>query len=351
MKQKLTKLEGLRGFAALYVFADHLLTGRVLAKNSAWGLLLDQGFEVVMLFFLLSGFVIFYSQSHHHDQTFKGYFWRRAKRIFPIYLFALGVTYAANCLSAGAWLRLDAPGLLGNIFMLQDTYGFKPGVRVDTFGGNISLWSLSYEWWFYMLFWPIYRGVKPGAQLPVAAGLSAAGGLLYVVWPNQASLFLLYFVIWWCGVEMARTYGAGARPNFANQWRGVAVLGGFCLGLAAMRFLASDAAGLLGHPVLRQFLSSWIFLVGGLAWSAIRFRGFGFIPACFGWMAPISYAVYVLHYPLAVSARYLSFVPGAGLQMAGYVLIVLLASCWSELVLQRWVNGRLRKWGGGERPS
>jgi peptidoglycan/LPS O-acetylase OafA/YrhL len=341
MKNKLTKLEGMRGFAALYVFADHLLTGRLLAPASPWRLVFDQGFEVVMLFFLLSGFVIFYSQSRHEDQTFKGYFLRRAKRIYPIYLLALLATYAANCLSAGRWLNLNLPGLLGNIFMLQDTYGFKPGVRVDAYGGNISLWSLSYEWWFYLMFWPIYRHVKPGAQWAVAAGLSAAGGVLYCIWPNQAALFLLYFIIWWCGVEMARIYGNGQRPGLGNQWRTVAALGVFCVGLAATRWGPGEALALLGHPVLRQFASSWIFLVVGLGWSAAKFKGFGFIPTCFAWAAPISYALYALHYPLAVSASYLAFLPGRNLQIAGYVLIVLLLSYWSETVLQRFVNSRV----------
>jgi peptidoglycan/LPS O-acetylase OafA/YrhL len=148
---------------------------------------------------------------------------------------------------------------------------------------------------------------------------------------------------------MARTYGAGQMPGFGNQWRAVVVLGGFCLGLAGLRLATGPAAALLGHPVLRQFASSWIFLVAGLGWAAVKFRGFGFIPACFAWAAPISYAMYALHYPLAVSANYLAFLPSAGLQIAGYVLIVLLLSYWSETVLQRFVNTRLagpRREGG-----
>jgi peptidoglycan/LPS O-acetylase OafA/YrhL len=171
--------------------------------------------------------------------------------------------------------------------------------------------------------------------------LSAAGGVLYCIWPNQAALFLLYFIIWWCGVEMARIYGNGQRPGLGNQWRTVAALGVFCVGLAATRWGPGEALALLGHPVLRQFASSWIFLVVGLGWSAAKFKGFGFIPTCFAWAAPISYALYALHYPLAVSASYLAFLPGRNLQIAGYVLIVLLLSYWSETVLQRFVNSRV----------
>jgi len=348
MKNKLLKLEGVRGFAALYVFANHLLTGRILVKGTWFYSIFDLGFEVVMLFFLLSGFVIFYSQSQHRDQTFSGYFRRRFKRIYPIFIFALAATYAANCLSAHALLKLDVGNLFGNLCMWQDTYGMKPGVHIDAFGGNISLWSLSYEWWFYLLFWPIYRYVQPGAQLPLVAGLSAVGGLLYLAWPNQASLFLLYFIIWWCGVELARTYLTGAMPGLRNQLPVVIILGAFCLALAVTRNFNSAAAILFAHPVLRQFCSSWLFLVAALVWAGWKFKGFGFIPRCFSWAAPISYALYALHYPLAVSATYLSFIPGTGLQIAGYILIVLALSYFAEFVLQRWVN---QSFWTGARPS
>ncbi len=338
MKNKLLKLEGVRGFAALYVFANHLLTGRILVKGSWLYTVSDLGFEVVMLFFLLSGFVIFYSQSRHRDQTFSGYFGRRFKRIYPIYIFALAATYVANCLSAGMLLRLDVGNLLGNLCMWQDTLGFKPGVHIDAFGGNISLWSLSYEWWFYLMFWPIYRYVPPGVQLLLVAGLSAGGGLLYLWWPNQASLFLLYFIIWWCGVELARTYSAGILPGLRNQAWVVGVLGLFCLALAGARTMHPAQAMFLGHPVLRQFCSSWLFLASALAWAGWKFRGFDFIPYCFSWAAPISYAVYALHYPLAVTATYLSFIPFKSLQITGYILMVFAAAYFGEFVLQKMVN-------------
>jgi hypothetical protein len=41
--------------------------------------------------------------------------------------------------------------LLGNIFMLQDVISLKPNVISAVYMGNGVLWSLSYEWWFYIL--------------------------------------------------------------------------------------------------------------------------------------------------------------------------------------------------------
>jgi peptidoglycan/LPS O-acetylase OafA/YrhL len=42
--------------------------------------------------------------------------------------------------------------LLGNIFMLQDVISLKPNVISAVYMGNGVLWSLSYEWWFYILY-------------------------------------------------------------------------------------------------------------------------------------------------------------------------------------------------------
>jgi peptidoglycan/LPS O-acetylase OafA/YrhL len=98
---------------------------------------------------------------------------------------------------------------------------------------------------------------------------------------------------------------------------------------------------MLGHAILRQFSSSLLFYATGLGWAALGFRGFGLVIRCFGWAAPISYSLYALHYPLAVTATYLGFLPSTGLQIAGYVTIAFLAAFWGELVLQRFTNKHL----------
>ena len=41
------------------------------------------------------------------------------------------------------------------MLMLQDRSYAKPGVWVSLVGGNAPLWSLSYEWWFYMAYFPM----------------------------------------------------------------------------------------------------------------------------------------------------------------------------------------------------
>ncbi len=83
-------LDGLRGFAALYVIACHYLphsllpNARVLQK--LWGVV-DMGWCGVDLFFVLSGFLItgILIRAHGSDNYFSSFYARRMLRIFPLY--------------------------------------------------------------------------------------------------------------------------------------------------------------------------------------------------------------------------------------------------------------------------
>ena len=109
------------------------------------------GQEAVMIFFLLSGFVI-YANEHNRLHDLKGYYLRRMRRIYPTFLIALFVTaliaYANGTLARDfSWWEL-----WGNLAALQDISALKPGVIVSPFLGNDPLWSLSHEIFFYAVF-------------------------------------------------------------------------------------------------------------------------------------------------------------------------------------------------------
>ena len=345
MKPKFQKLEMLRGFAAVYVFAGHLLRERILSKSSRVGLLLAFGQEAVMLFFLISGFVVYYSTAKHGDLAFRPYFARRLRRIYPIYLVALLLSYL--CASPVVRAAVTIPQLLGNLCLLQDFSRGKPGVWVDPLCANFVLWSLSYEWWFYMMFFPVYRLVRPAWQLHAVTILSLIGYATYSLHPNQASLFLTYFIFWWCGAELARSYLDGVPLTLGTQRRPVLCLTLFSGLLAAPVLLAAWNRQPLSfgvHPILelRHSLACWLFLVVGLLWARAGWKGFDAIFQVFGLAAPISYALYVFHYPLAVSSTYLSSVPNSVLRTLGYILVTFAAAYVAEGPYQKLVN-RLTK--------
>lgn len=297
-----------------------------------------------MLFFIISGFVVFYSTAKHGDSSFLPYFARRARRIFPIFFLALALSFVTVFLLGHATApRLSLRQLLGNVLMLQDFSGGKPGVRVSPFGGNLPLWSLSYEWWFYMLFFPIYRFVPPRLQIHLAAAFSFLGFTTFLFYPNQASLFLMYFILWWSGAELGRSYLNRVPLTIASQSRSIFYLTLFTTLVAAPVFYALHRRQSLSfgiHPVLefRHFSACLVFLVIGLLWARLSWVGFRFIFGAFAFVAPISYALYVFHFPLAVTSSYLAGLEFLPLQLAGYIAITFLFAYLAEVPFQNWVN-------------
>lgn len=342
MKSKIEKLEMLRGLAAMYVVAHHLVL-HAFPLNRVLNFLLRFGQEAVMAFFLLSGFVVYYSTHQHRDQSFRGYFRRRFTRIYPIFLIALVLSYGMGVLAG--YTLVDWRTLCGNVFMLQDFSAGKPGVWFDTFCGNGPLWSLSYEWWFYMMFFPVYSQVPARFQLPCAAVISLAGLLTYAWHPNQISLFLLYFILWWTGLELGRTYGGGNTPTFYTQRYSVLVLAGFCVGvtIVTLGLMARPVPLLFGlHPILeiRHFCACFVMLCVGLLWSHFEWRGFSRIFGVFSLIAPISYAVYVFHYPIGAYVLNAHWIPGSFLRLLLAILLTLLVSYLAEVPLQRVITRR-----------
>src|SRR3954451_9552741 len=125
---KFEKLEALRGFAAIYVVIYHLLMP-VKLQVAGFDLLFFFRFgqEAVILFFLLSGFVIKYSFERSKDKSFKNYFLKRFTRIYIPLFFVLILSYALQSIAAGKFIGGRTGTLVANIFMLQDVK-VKPNV-------------------------------------------------------------------------------------------------------------------------------------------------------------------------------------------------------------------------------
>lgn len=363
---KLHGLECLRGFAAIYVLVGHLLLSCLQVQHPAVRFVLQFGQEAVMIFFLLSGFVIFWSL--RAETTFHQYFLQRVRRIYPIYLAALAVAYASACWRNHGFVAVEGSTLLGNLLMMQDLSFLKPGVWFDVYYNNLPLWSLAYEWWFYMLFYPIERFVPMRFRVPLVFALSLIGLIWYSVLPMQPALYLMYFQIWWLGVEIARAYRASeeGRPSSLKEssaWllsRAIALplvmLATEALMLAVRAWFQHRQLGVelrLGmDPVLplRHFTSVCAMVVIGLAWYRFRFWGFSAMFAPFIYAAPISYALYVVHFPI-LSAEIFSDIPSPILQAIAYIIVFLAIAWLLEIRLQNLVNRITKPWiKGSDKP-
>ncbi|MFN7415407.1 MAG: acyltransferase family protein [Dolichospermum sp.] len=142
-------LEGARGLAALSVASFHVLS----MKNSLdptyhphiyFGYL-HAGHSSVLLFFVLSGYVIGLTTTKEFSirHTYN-YIFRRAVRILPIYFIAIGL---------GVWAEPNEKLniVLGNLFFLQNFDKYFD-FSIDPISGNGAVWSLNYEVIYYLLF-------------------------------------------------------------------------------------------------------------------------------------------------------------------------------------------------------
>jgi peptidoglycan/LPS O-acetylase OafA/YrhL len=190
-------LDAVRFMAALFVFADHLGSQR-LTGGFLWQLE-PAGGEAVIIFFVLSGFVIGYV-TDKRERDLRTYAVNRMARIYSVTLPALAITFA-----------LDSFGLLQNAQLyLVDPLFFSPPRLVQyttgmfflhqlwganiTPGTNLAYWSLGYEVWYYIIFGAAMFAPSKHRWLAAAVAVAIAGpkiALLLPIWLSGVGLYRL----------------------------------------------------------------------------------------------------------------------------------------------------------------
>ncbi len=339
VNQRLNRLEAVRGLAAFYVVLHHTINHNTVLNGVPVGFLLRFGQEAVILFFLLSGFVINYSFRHSSDRSFSNYFFKRSTRIYIPLFFVFLISYAGQSYIQGELINPQLWTLLKNILMLQDWDVVKPNVLAEPYMGNTPLWSLSYEWWFYMLYFPIVTRIGSGSvfrQSMFVFGLSILMAALYVWQPNFLFRLFAYFGVWWAGVYLSDLYLDGKHTSFKSLSIPVLAVAAIAAVMFVPVLMARQAVEglLLGkHPLLefRHVFTALFFIVGGIVWCRLRWFGFDTLIKPFLIFAPISYVLYICHQPLMVQATYLDFIEHSVLRWFSYLFVVLLFSYILEL--------------------
>jgi peptidoglycan/LPS O-acetylase OafA/YrhL len=183
-KFRFDALTSLRGLAALCTLMVHLVSVWIVVFPALkqWEFFYrfaTHSYVFVDFFFILSGFVMchVYGRAFSADVTISGYttFMRaRFARIYPLHLFLLAIY--VGLAAFGMKQATDNPewSILANVFLVHALGVF------DHATWNIPSWSISVEWWTYMLF-PFFvsfaqrylRGVAAVPVLGVCAGLFA----------------------------------------------------------------------------------------------------------------------------------------------------------------------------------
>ncbi|MEM6272046.1 MAG: acyltransferase [Bacteroidota bacterium] len=344
--RRLEKLEAIRGLAAFYVFLHHYVHLNpdlaFLRRYFVFGQL------AVLVFFVLSGFVIYYSSlGRRPEMPFRRFFIKRFRRIYPPFLLVLALGYLLKSIVEGGATDPRWDELLGNLFMLQDKN--SAGSWFYPYLGNSPLWSLSYEWWFYMLFFAtmvIGRG-RIAVQRGIALGLGVAGFISFQVFPNQISLFAGYFILWWAGREVAQEYLESGRVTAKRQIFSFIATGTLTVAWGIPAYLAWRSVGtehleLSPFIEFRHFSSVFVVLILGLVWYQLGFPGYRWTLRPFRWLAPVSYALYIIHLPIIAFAIYRPIFGNVWLDFLWVAPLILVLSWLIEQLLQKRINQVLR---------
>ncbi|GBL43803.1 hypothetical protein LBMAG55_03690 [Verrucomicrobiota bacterium] len=308
-------LELLRGLAALAVCLGHvrafLLPPFRSGGYAGWETPLfffsAQGEFAVWIFLVLSGYLVGGSVLHRRaagNWSWSDYLLRRGTRLWVVLVPALAVTWlcdasrgnvpadSAGAMVAGVDSPHDARTLLGNLFFLQD-------VVVAPYGSNTPLWSLAYEFWFYLLFPAALVVMADQGWWRRVAAVLVAGGILWLVGPRGWGLA----IPWLSGAALARY--TIHRPGQVRPGPRGLPWGGLAAVLLLIPFL----------PAGGKFLALPLVTVA-TAWTVWGESG---RPELAGppvaWLGKISYTLYAVHMPIAVLLT--SAVAGPGLLVAG----------------------------------
>lgn len=281
-KEHVPELDGLRGVAALAVIISHCANAGFLPQFLGRGF----GQQGVALFFVLSGYLIFYLYLDR-DSTKSNIFQytvARCARVLPLF-------YGIVLLAAVVW-AITGSGLYGfnstrqlmaNLFLLQ---------------GTSILWSIPVEIQFYVLFvgfWWVYASGYPTWALFGLLAIQPA--MLMLTYGYNLPLTSGYSLPYWLHFFVIGGAASLIYPNRkVPDWIGVVTLCVLPLALPEVRRM-------LGWPVLWNYLDPitagypvLVFLL--VLWGARAFRFLAH--PVLRYLGKISFGAYLLHWPLII---------------------------------------------------
>jgi peptidoglycan/LPS O-acetylase OafA/YrhL len=316
-KSTFVYLDMARGLAALAVMLEHIrsfvfVPYSQLAVHDPLNFLIwsgtSLGHQAVTLFFALSGFFI--ARSVIEDDQLRGFEWRtylikRLTRLWVVlipclvltlffdkfseyiagddfYSGKLFATYIVGPMLQDGGAHYDVLTLLGNFFFLQSIF-------VHVFGSNGPLWSLSYEFWYYMMFPLLYLGLFRSLSL----WRTVLYLCMFLATAKFVGIYIMVAGLTWLG-------GAIAYIIYSNGWFRSELGSPSACFIAIIFFVCALAlTKVSGIPEYVQEFGveiAAIFVVQTLAWRDSTNRYFTAIARV---LSKGSYTVYLAHFPFA----------------------------------------------------
>ena len=360
-------LDMVRGLAAFLVLIGHLrgfifipfdeLKGHNIIDTAVWAIT-GFGHQAVMIFFVLSGFFI--TRSILRDDQLRGFSWpiyliKRLSRLWIVLLPCLVLTLLWD--SAGASIdgmnfytgrlypiynsgpsletggvHLEPLTMLGNLFFLQT-------IRVPIFGSNGPLWSLSNEFWYYLMFPLLYVSVMRERRWLVGA---ANIGVFVAICIFVGQYIVIAGVVWLAG---AATYVIYDRGWLAKQLKTPVALG---LTMLALLLSLVASKGHYGTDITKDTIIG--IAAAGFVLVLARFdEATGAYRAVARVLADGSYTMYLVHFPfMAFFATAILHNEKFDASVSGYSIfvglgILTLVYCYGIYWLFERQTGKLRR--------
>jgi len=342
-------LDWLRGIAALLVLLTHVRLGFFVSwpevepasqtiLNHGLFFLTRLGHQAVVIFFVLSGYLVggqAVTQARARRFSLHHYLAARVARLYTVLIPALLLTATVDTLgnqwnsSADGWQTFFL-----NLFFLQMIFG-------PYYGTNGPLWTLSFEWWFYVLFGlAVFVYARPSIAQRSVAGLVIAllVYLLFVENLNHNTWVLIGFPLWLSGAAIRTISAPSARVPRPVVLLSIVLLCSFML------MSALPGNGLEHDCLVGAATALLIWLLRGA--EPIRASG----AAVGRTLAAFSFTLYAVHQPLNVLVEHL-LVPHRLTQpipaewIAMLILAAGIASCafaWYWLFERN--TPRIRRW-------
>lgn len=324
--QELDILHALRGFCAFYVVIYHAKFilwsgGRAYLEafpRSTWGigqyvaflldLLSSAGYEMVIFFFVLSGFFIRYAQLKRHRPA-GAFYLNRIVRIYPPYLVSLLLAALVLVLLATQVPQVLNPNLdrelntvLTQAWAELRSFDFWAALRTLVFvrvgelyvGNNVVYWSLLPEAIFYLLIPLVFRNVR--WYLLASVGLYLLGAWLHHSGAGQSEIvhavldYNLFFALGTVLYDVVTGSNLIERVRRLPRWLTLAVLGGLLLAIIGLALLKLKALAALVAGIM-AVLSVLVLLAGHVSRQNPLVR-------VLHRLGIFSFSLYLYHYPL-----------------------------------------------------
>lgn len=296
----LDALDGLRGLALIITIGSHLGNMGYLPAPGLQG----SGKPGLFLFFVLSAFLLGDALIQRglgglrDGRLWLNFAWRRSLRIWPLYLFVLGLSWILTATGVPGWhYTIDGASFWRHVALLE---------------GQSVFWSIPVEFKFYLwlplvailLAWMLPRRWPVAAELAVFA-LVLAG--FYLLWPQHDAPTNSIDLRWYINIFLI-----GAMAAYVHRRHGTALakvpglwaVAGIAGLLGWFVTIPSVWSAITGQPFQFTLNHRW-FTWFGLCWAVVLLAilyGPRWFTTPFAWkpmryLGVVSFSAYLWHMP------------------------------------------------------